>query len=56
MSTENQIENFFDRMVTKEEWESPDFMKFTNAEIPDGEVEFGTRIDAIVHDDLKKSH
>ena len=39
---------FFSRMITREEWDNPDLLLFTNAEIPLEDVELGTYLDEII--------
>jgi hypothetical protein len=41
-------DGFFNRMLTKEEWDNPDLMRFSNAEIPASDIELGTRLDEII--------
>jgi hypothetical protein len=41
-------EGFFDRMLTKEEWDDPGLMRFSNVEIPACDIELGTRLDEII--------
>jgi len=41
-------ERFFDRMLTKEEWDDPGLMRFSNVEIPVSDIELGTRLDEII--------
>jgi len=43
-------ENFFHRLLTKEEWDDPDFMKFSNAEIPASDVELGTILNEAINE------
>ena len=39
---------FLNRVLTEEEWNNPDFMKFSNAEIPANDVVFGNRLEELV--------
>ena len=41
-------EHFYYRMLSKKEWNDPQRRKFTNAEIPGIDIEFGTRLDKII--------
>ena len=41
-------EGFLHRLLTEEEWSNPDFIKFTNAEIPANDVVLGNRLNEIV--------
>jgi hypothetical protein len=34
----NKVEDFFSKTVTKEEWDNPDLMRFSNAEIPASDI------------------
>jgi len=44
----NKVENFFGKMVTKEEGENPDFMRFSNTEIPASDVKLGSHLTEII--------
>ena len=46
----NKVENFFNKMVTKEEWDNPDFMRFSNTEIPASDVKLGSHLMEIVNE------
>jgi len=40
-----KVERFFEKMLTKEEWENPDFLRFSNVEIPASDVELSDEAD-----------
>jgi len=45
-----KVEQFFQKMLTKEEWDKPDFLRFSNAEIPASDIELSTDvIDEIIN-------
>jgi len=45
-----KVEGFFEKMLTKEEWENPEFLRFSNAEIPASDIELSTDgIDEIIN-------
>jgi hypothetical protein len=45
---EKSVERFFNKMLTKEEWDNPDFILFSNTEIPPGNIKLGTRLNEII--------
>jgi hypothetical protein len=44
-------DGFFDKMLTKEEWDDPELMRFSNADIPASDIELGSRLDEIIEQD-----
>jgi len=38
----NKVEDFFSKTVTKEEWDNPDLMCFSNAEIPASDIKLAS--------------
>jgi len=45
-----KVEGFFEKMLTKEEWDNPEFLRFSNAEIPASDIELATDgIDEIIN-------
>jgi len=45
-----KVEPFFEKMLTKEEWDKPDFLRFSNAEIPASDIELSIDgIDEIIN-------
>ena len=47
-----KIENFFSKMLTKEQWDNPDLMRFSNAEIPASDIE----LDEAIIDKIISAH
>jgi len=45
-----KVERLFEKMLTKEQWENPEFLRFSNAEIPASDIELETDgIDEIIN-------
>jgi len=47
---------FFGRMITKEEWDDPDLLMFTNADIPVSSITLGTHLQDIINSRLLENN